>query len=198
MVFIDYVALMLVNLVIALVLLAVYVAFLIDSDPKRIAPGFLLTGFIAIVTGFAMNFTWPLPGSANIVFGEPSVLLGGILFFAGLAIVYEWDLLSIGIAGVLASIVAIILGIRLLGSVPQTQSPLLAGLGFIFVGIGGILTLPTYFLKKSIPMRAITAIVILIAALIWAITAYGAYWEHPAAFGKWLPTIHQMIGGAGK
>ncbi len=197
--FIDYVALMLVNLVIALVLLAVYVAFLIDSDPKRIAPGFLLTGFIAIVTGFAMNFAWPLPGSANIVFGEPSVLLGGIFFFTGIALIREWDLLSLGIAAALSGIVAIILGIRLLGKVPPTQEPALAGLGFIFAGIGAILMLPTYFLKKSVPLRAITAIVILIAAAIWAITGYASYWAHPEAFGKWLPeTLRHAAAAAGK
>ncbi len=197
--FIDYVALMLVNLVIALVLLAVYVAFLIDSDPKRIAPGFLLTGVIAVVTGFAMNFAWPLPGSANIVFGEPSVLLGAVFFFTGLALVKEWDLLSMGIAAAFAGIVAVILGIRLLGKVPPTQEPLLAGLGFIFAGVGAILMLPTYFLKKNVPIRTITAIVLVIAAVIWAVTGYGAYWAHPEAFGKWLPeTLRQAAAAAGK
>lgn len=193
MLFIDYVALMLANLVFALVLLAVYAAFLIDSDPKRIAPGFLLVGFVAAVTGFGMSFTWPLPGSANLVFGEPSILLGVLFFFTGLSILKEWDLLTMGIGAVIAGVVAIILGIRLLGNVPETQSPVIAGLGYIFAGAGAILMLPTYFFKKSTGWRAITAIVVTIAAVLWAITAIGSYWMHPAAFAKWLPVNHEFL-----
>jgi len=194
--FIDYVALMLVNLVIALVLLAVYVAFLIDKDSKRIAPGFLLSGFIGLVTGFGMIFVWPLPGSYNIAFGEPAVLFGALFFFGGLALLRDWDLLSIGIVAVLASIVAVIVGLRLI-NLKMTQEPVLAGLGFIFTGVGGILTLPTYFFKKSITLRVITTIVILIGAAIWALTGYASYWAHPAQFAKWLPeTMRQAAAAA--
>ncbi len=188
--FIDFVALQLVDLVAALVLLAVYVLFFVEHDSRRVAPGFLLSGFIATVTGLYMIFTWPLPGSFNIAFGELIVLFGSIFFFAGLALQRDWDLLSIAIVSVLAGVAAIIVGIRIL-DLKLTQAPGIAGLGYLFTGVAGILVLPVYFWKKSMLLRIITTVVILVAAVLWAITGYASYWAHLDEFGKWLPaTMH--------
>lgn len=78
--FIDYITLMLINLVAGLVLLAAYVYFGLDEpNQKRWIPGFGVVGAIALVTGLHMTFTWPVIGSFNIAFGETTVLFG-ILF----------------------------------------------------------------------------------------------------------------------
>ncbi|KAB8330051.1 DUF981 family protein [Scytonema tolypothrichoides VB-61278] len=65
--FINYITLMLINLVAGLVLLAGYVYFGLDhANQKRWIPGFGMTGAIALVTGLHMIFTWPVIGSYNL------------------------------------------------------------------------------------------------------------------------------------
>lgn len=53
-----------------------------DLRPKGWAAGFLIVGLPMLATGLHMTLTWPMaPRFApdNIIFGEPSLLLGGIL-----------------------------------------------------------------------------------------------------------------------
>ncbi len=195
--FIDFLALMLVNLVIGLVLLAVYVVFFLDGDGKRIAPGFLVPGIILPVSGFRMIFTWPLPGSYNIAYGELAVLVGVLFFVAALALIFDWDLLSVGIVAVLASIAAVIVGLRII-SLKMTTAPGLESVGFIFTGLGGIMTLPSYFVRKPLTIRIITAILLLVGAAVFAFTGYLEYWTHLSGFAKWLPdTMRAAAAAAG-
>ncbi len=184
--FIDFLTLMLTNLVVALVLFALFIAKLIDTtDAKKVVPGFLLTGFIALVTGFRMIFTWPLPGPYNFPYGELTVFYGGFFFMAGLAIVFEWDLITIGIYAFFAGIAAVIIGIRIL-DLNLTTEPLLSGVGFILTGLSSILTLPALYWEAK-ALRVILAILLLVCAAIWAFTGYAAYWQHFDAFAKWTP-----------
>lgn len=184
--FIDYLTLMLTNLVVALVLFALFIGRLIDRDAKKVVPGFLLTGFVALVTGLRMVFTWPLPGPYNFAYGEMTVLYGGFFFMAGLAIAIGWDLITIGIYAFFAGIAAVIIGIRILG-LGLTNEPFLAFAGFLLTGIAAILTLPALFFKEAKVLRVILAILLLVCAVIWAFTGYAAYWGHFDAFAKWLP-----------
>ncbi len=184
--FIDYVALMLINLATGLVLLALFVILYPDHDPKKAAPGLLASGFISVATGLHMIFTWPLPGSYNIAFGGMAVLFGVLVFGAGLLGVFAWDLLGLAIYAALAGLAAVVVGVRI-GVLGMTKSPALSLLGYVFTGAAGILTLPMYFLRKSLAFRIIVAAVMLVGAAIWAFTGYGAYWEHLEAFSKWSP-----------
>ncbi|MEJ2662619.1 MAG: DUF981 domain-containing protein [Spirochaetia bacterium] len=185
--FIDYLTVMLLNLVAGLFLLALFVFKYFEKDQKIMAPGFLITGFIGTVTGFHMIFTWPLPGSNNIAFGEMELLFGVLFLVAGIAVLKDWDLLTITLYAVFAGVAAIVVGISLM-SHNMTKSPLLAGLGYILAGAGAVLTFPVYLLKKNKAVRVIVALVLLAAAGIWALTTYASYFEHLGAFAKWLPS----------
>jgi putative membrane protein len=185
--FIDYLTVMLLNLVAGLFLLALFVFKYFEKDQKIMAPGFLITGFIGTVTGFHMIFTWPLPGSNNIAFGEMELLFGVLFLVAGIAVLKDWDLLTITLYAVFAGVAAIVVGISLM-SHNMTKSPLLAGLGYILAGAGAVLTFPVYLLKKNKAVRVIVALVLLAAAVIWALTTYASYFEHLGAFAKWLPS----------
>ncbi len=184
--FIDFLTLMLTNLVVAFVLFALFMGRLIDRDPKKVVPGFLLTGAIALLTGFRMIFTWPLPGPYNFAYGEMTVLYGGIFFVAGLAVVFGWDLITLGIYAFFAGIVAVIIGVRIL-NLNLTNEPLLAAGGFILSGLAAIITLPALFFKEAKVLRVILAILLLVCAASWAFTGYAAYWQHFDAFAKWMP-----------
>ena len=184
--FVDYLTLMLVNLVAGLLLLALHLVFFMEREPKKLAPGFLLTGFLGIATSLPMILTWPLPGAHNIAFGEMSLFFSGLFFFAGLALQRDWDLLGLGIYGVLAGAAAVVVGARILNK-GMTQEPLLSFLGYLLTGAGGILVLPAYLLRKSLAFRVVVALVLLAGAAIWALTGYGSYWIHLESFSKYFP-----------
>jgi putative membrane protein len=184
--FIDYVALMLANLAVSLFLLGVLVIFYPDGQPKRVAPGLLVTGFIGTVTGLDTIFHWRLPGSYNIAFGEPATALGVLLFAGALALLLDWDLLSLTIFAVIFGAVAIILGVRILVLGMTNLSPLAAA-GFVLAGVAGLLSMPFYFFRHSLGLRVLLVVVLFLAGAIWAFMAFGAYWQHLSSFSKWVP-----------
>lgn len=185
--FIDYVTLMLINLAAGLTLLAAYVYFgLGASNQRRWIPGFSVVGAIALVTGLHMTLTWPIPGSFNIAFGETTVLFG--ILFAGTSLVLAlgWELLTLGIYGFFAGLVSLVIGLRIinLGLIPIAS---LAGTGFILAGLGGISSALTLYLKENRLLRNIGAIVLIVAALIFAVIGLSSYWVHLASFSTWQP-----------
>ncbi len=184
--FVDYLTLMLVNLAAALFLYALYMAFFHGKDDKKMIPGFLLTGALALITGLMMSLTWPLPGGYNIVFGEPTVLLGALFFMTGLALQFEWDLLTIGIFALGAGAIAILLGIRVL-DMRLTSEPEVAAAGYILAGLASALALPVFTLPNWKWVRWVAAIIALVAAGVWVFVGFSSYWAHPNSFSKWQP-----------
>jgi putative membrane protein len=185
--FIDYVSLMLINLAAGLALLAAYVYFgLGSSNQRRWIPGFGVVGAIALVTGLHMSFTWPIPGSFNIAFGETTTLFGILFVGTSLTLAMGWELITLGIYGFFAGLVSLLIGFRII-NLGLTQLPLLAGMGFILVGLGGIFSAPALSLKSTRLLRTIGAIVLIVAALIFAFIGLTAYWAHLANFSTWQP-----------
>jgi putative membrane protein len=184
--FIDYVALMLVNISASLILLALMVLKFLDADSRRIAPGFLVTGFIAAATGLHMIFNWPLPSSYNIAFGELSVMFGVLIFTGGLALIRGWDLLSLSIFAVFGGLASVVVGIRI-AQRGMTDSPPLAAAGFILTGLAGVLSLPLYATRTSRFLRVVLILILVAAAADWAFIGFGAYWKHLESFSGWKP-----------
>lgn len=91
--FIDYITLMLINMVAGLFILAHYVYQGLDgTHQKQWIPGFGMTGAIALTTGLHMIWTWPLAGSFNIAFGETTVLFGILFIEVSIALAQGWEL----------------------------------------------------------------------------------------------------------
>ncbi len=183
--FIDYLTIMLLNLVAGFTMLAIFIFKYMDN-PKAMAPGFLITGLIGSITGGFMIFSWPLPGNANIAFGEPSFLFGMIFLVAAIAIHKEWELFTVTIYAFFAGIAATIIGIGIL-TLGMTKSPLLSALGFISAGLAGIGAFPLYLLRKNKVIRTLAAAAMLGIAGLWAITTAGSYWGHLDSFKTWKP-----------
>lgn len=188
--FIDYITLMLINMVAGLVLLADFVYRGLDgANMKRWIPGFGLVGGIALATGLHMMWTWPVPGSFNISFGETTVLFGGLYLMAAIAIAQGWDLFTLTVYAFFAGLTAIVVGARII-DLEQTRRPLVAGLGFILTGLGGVLSAPTLvYFRDNKSWRTVGAVVLLLAALIWAFIGYLAYWGHLETFSEWQPPV---------
>ena len=185
--FINYISLMLINLASGLALLAGYVYFgLGSSNQRRWIPSFSVVGAIALVTGLHMTLTWPIVGSFNIAFGEATVLFGILFIGTSLTLAMGWELLTLGIYGFFAGLVSLLIGSRII-NLGLTQIPLLAGIGFILVGLGGIFSAPTLYLKENRFLRIIGTIVLVVAALIFGFIGLTAYWVHLADFSTWQP-----------
>jgi putative membrane protein len=97
-----------------------------------------------------------------------------------------WELLTLGIYGFFAGLVSLLTGIRII-NLGLTPIPLLVGIGFILVGVGGIFSAPTLYLKAPRLLRTIGGIVLIVAALFFAFIGLGAYWVHLAEFSTWKP-----------
>ena len=83
--FIDFLTLVMINLVAGTVLLAYYLWRGIDEEDQRpYASGFFITGLVSLITGLQISFTWPLPGSYNVGYGDATTLFGVV--FLGTAI----------------------------------------------------------------------------------------------------------------
>lgn len=191
--FIDYITLMLINMVAGLVILADFVYRGLDdgANLRRWIPGFGLVGGVALVTGLHMIWTWPVPGSFNISFGETTVMFGFLFIAAAVAIAMNWDLFTITVYAFFAGLAALLIGIRII-NLEQTRQPIVAGLGFILTGLGGILAAPTLvYFRSNKGWRTLGTAVLLMAALIWAFIGYMAYWGHLASFSEWQPPVMQ-------
>jgi putative membrane protein len=185
--FINYITLMLINLVAGLFLLAAYTYWgLSDTNQKRWVPGFGMTGAIALVTGLHMIFTWTVPGSFNIAYGEMSVLFGILFLGACFAIALSYNLITVAVYGFFAGVAALVVGLRII-NLGLTKQPLLSGVGFILTGLGGICAAPTLYFKTNRTWRIVGAFVLVVAALIFAFTGYLAYWNHLAQYSNWKP-----------
>ncbi|HUH99040.1 MAG TPA: DUF981 domain-containing protein [Anaerolineales bacterium] len=186
--FIDFLTIVMINLVAGSVLLAYYLWKGMDEKNQRpYAAAFFITGLVGIVTGLQLSFTWPLPGSFNVGYGDAATLFGAVYLATGIALSQGWDLIPVALYSFFAGIDAIIVGIRLY-SLQLGQEPLVAAIGFILAGLGGVAAFPfLQWFKDNKAVRWIGIAVLVVAAAIWAVTFYAALWGHMASFAKWVP-----------
>jgi putative membrane protein len=185
--FINYVPLMLINMVAGFVLLATFVYSGLDKSPKQWIPGFGMVGAIALTTGLHMIWNWTLPSSYNVAFGELSVLFGITFLGASLALALNWDLLTVAIYAFFAGIAAIVIGFRII-NLSMTKQPLSSGTGFILSGLAGVLAAPALYWKLNPKLRLVAVAILIVTALIWAYIGYLTYWGHLEDSLKWLPS----------
>jgi putative membrane protein len=188
--FVDFLSLLLLNMVAGYVLLSLYVYRGLD-DPlnRRWTSGFLMVGLVAFVFGGFVTMTWPLPGPYNSIFGEMSVMFGVVFLGAGVAIANGWSLLPVTVIAFFAGVAAVVSGASIL-HLHLTSNPPLSATGFILSGLAGVFAAPTLrYLRGNRPFRIAGAVWLLAAAAVWAIIVYVEYWMHPGVFSKWAPLV---------
>ena len=191
--FIDYLTLLLVNMAAGMFVLACY--FLSRDDAagaKRFAAPFAAVALVALVGGFHMVFHWPLPGAYNLIFGETTVLLGAFFAAAALAVAREWDLTPLGVYSLFAGAAAIVFGARI-ANLGLTVTPKFTALGFLLSGAAGVLALPAFHCRTQRGLRAVTAVILIAASLMWAFVGGMGIWGHLGAdnFKHWKPPTMQ-------
>jgi putative membrane protein len=187
--FIDYLTLIMINLVAGSVLLAYYLWRGIDEPEQRsYAAAFFGVGLLALIAGLHLSFTWPLPGSYNVGYGDATTLFGVVFLITGLALWNGWNLIPVSIYAFFAGLDAILVGLRIF-SLQLTKEPLFSAVGFILAGLGGIGAAPFFlWFRNNRTIRLLAILLLLATAGIWAITFYGALWDHLESFSDWLPS----------
>ncbi|MFH1371446.1 MAG: DUF981 domain-containing protein [Planctomycetota bacterium] len=178
---IDYVTLMLVNMVAGFFLLGCFVRRGLDTEDRiNWAPAFGICGLVAAVCGFVMTFTWPLPKPYSMAFGEMSVLLGVLLLGTAWALARGWELMPLTIYAFFAGAAALLLGIRII-ELGLTNNPILSGVGFILSGAAGMFSPVVVWQSEQKELRVVSSIVLFGISGIWVWTGSLAYWAHIAA-----------------
>jgi putative membrane protein len=175
---IDYVTLLLVNMVSGLALLAFFLWWGIGRKDRRDwAPAFGICGLLGTVAGLAMTFTWPIPAPYAMAYGEMSVLLGVLFLGAAWTLHCGWRLYPLGIYAFFPGVAAILIGVRMI-DLSLTAAPVHTGIGFITTGLGGVFAGAALWKQNLRIVRIVGGLVMLIAAGLWVPTTYVAYWMH--------------------
>jgi uncharacterized membrane protein len=155
--------------------------------------------------GLLITLTWPLPGSANIIIGEPtfyfSVLLGGaaVLIFFGADLRVLTPLVTIG--GIMLICMAFAIAANGIGAPPPSEGAIghppistafssLWALAYICTGICAIASL--WVLRNPHPAiwDGFIRLLLWVAIGIFAIQAVVATLTHVAQYTNWVPTLH--------
>ncbi len=182
----NYLTLILVNVAAGHLLLASMVLknqFQGDKKKPWTIP-FTLIGSLSLIIGLHMIWTWPLPGSFNIAFGEPTVLFGMIMLGLAWACYRESTLTPLAIYALLGGLAAFIIGTRII-NLGLSWSPYPIAIGFFFSGLSGILAWPFVQWYQYRKWRLMYGIITLVAALIWTIGALNVYWVNILEFASW-------------
>lgn len=122
---------------------------------KVIRPGAYplgILGLVILIMGFYGEMVWPLPGSYNILFGDPFMLLGIVLTSLAFALVLRQKIQFVGIMAAFSGLIAIYYGINAYNQ-GMTSSPI-AMLGlYIAFGLTGVFTYFATYIYDNFPER---------------------------------------------
>ena len=186
--FIDYLTLIMINMVAGTALLAYYLWKGMDeTDQRPYAAAFFGVGLLSLITGLQLSFTWPLPGSYNVGYGDTTTLFGVVFLITAMALWQGWNLVPVSLYAFFAGIDAVIVGIRIF-SLQLTKELLLSAVGFVLAGLGGLGAAPFFlWFKGNKTVRMLGVLLLLATAVLWAVTFYGSLWGHLDSFSKWVP-----------
>lgn len=147
-----------------------------------------ILGGIIVIMGIYGEMEWPLPGSYNILFYDPYLILGLVILMMVISIGLKFQLQYAGIVALFAGLIAIYYGVSAYMQ-NMTASPI-AMLGlYVAFGLTGIFTYPTTLIYDLLPhkmkvSKAWSAILVvfwiglIISAALASVTAAEAVPQH--------------------
>jgi putative membrane protein len=148
-----------------------------------------LIGLYMLVMGLWGQFTWPLPGSYNILFYDPFLSFGILLLSFSMAVRYRLRLEYVGFLGLMMGAMIIVYGIAGY-NLGLTAAPI--GLLALYLGYGlaAIFSYPVSLISDRLPdtrkrtpanwriILIIFCILLLLASLVSAYTGFAAIGQH--------------------
>jgi uncharacterized membrane protein len=177
---IDYLVLMLMGLVAGLATVAWFFwKGPADPEAKGFAAPFAVIGLLAAITGLCMAMTWPLGTMhwASAAFGESFALFGIVLLATALSLAKGWNLRPVAVLVFVAGASAIAYGVAI-WFLWLTLEPPISAFGFVTAGLGGVLGSFSLCRPEAKLAGRASAIVLLLSALAWAVTAFAGLWGH--------------------
>jgi putative membrane protein len=111
-----------------------------------------ILGVFILIMGIYGEIAWPLPGSYNILFYDPYIILGVLILGTTVSIMLKEKMQNIGFLGLMGGLVIIYYGIQ--GYMAGLTEIPLALLGlFGFAGLAGILFYPVTLLVDRTPIH---------------------------------------------
>lgn len=147
-----------------------------------------ILGGIIVIMGLYGEMTWPLPGSYNILYYDPYLVLGLVILMIAASIWLRFKLQYAGIMALFSGLIAVYYGAN--AYMQGMSAAPLAMLGlYLAFGITGIFTFPTTLIYDMLPEKgkASTAwnlvliifwIGLIISAILAALTAAEAVPQH--------------------
>lgn len=109
-----------------------------------------MLGLVILVMGFYGEMVWPLPGSYNILFGDPFMLIGIVLSALSISLLFRYKLQMVGILAAFSGLVAIYYGYHAYLQGMTSEPIAMFGLYFAF-GLTGVFTYPATYIYDKFP-----------------------------------------------
>lgn len=111
-----------------------------------------LLGSFILIMGYYGEMVWPLPGSYNILFGDPFILMGIVLTALAVSLALKQKLQFVGIVAAFSGLISIFYGYHayLQG---MTSEPLAMFGMYIAFGLTGIFTYFATYIYDSFPEK---------------------------------------------
>ncbi len=183
MAFINYLASMLLAAGTSMFFIAIYLIKLArKQDVQSLAVPAFAIGVFDFLSGFMMSTEWPLPGSYNILFGDPMLFLGLIMLSGAYMTYKKIDIKPVSILGFFLGIYILIEAVAIVTlGLEQGLTHLLPALGmYIFSGVAALFSPLVY--TKSKNAYYFIAILLIIASIATFFTGYSAVYMHLSAY----------------
>lgn len=111
-----------------------------------------ILGSFIMIMGYYGEMAWPLPGSYNILFGDPFILLGLVITAIAVALGLKQRLQLVGVLAFFSGLIAIYYGANAY-SQGMTSEPLAMFGMYLAFGLTGVFTLPATLIYDLFPSK---------------------------------------------
>ncbi|EQD79085.1 membrane protein containing DUF981, partial [mine drainage metagenome] len=114
----------------------------------------LVLGGVILTIGLFQEFVWPLPGSYNIFYGDPFLMLGMVTLLYAISVLRDYKLQFPGIFALAIGLLAIVYGYNgYINTLPSASEALNTFLLYLGYGAFGILVYPVSLIYDILPSK---------------------------------------------
>ncbi|HKJ97265.1 MAG TPA: DUF981 domain-containing protein, partial [Thermoplasmataceae archaeon] len=127
----------------------------VKNVEKVLRPGAFplgMLGLFILVMGYYGEMVWPLPGSYNILFGDPFILMGIVITSLAVSLALKQKLQFVGIVAAFSGLISVYYGYHAYIQ-GMTSEPLAMFGMYLAFGLTGIFTFPATLIYDKFPEK---------------------------------------------